>query len=101
MHKFCLAKKQQLIAYVCIPRTRISGHRKFFLDNSLCSFRNTEQALKISRDWFKVLELGGYFFTEFICNVEEITLARNPEVNETPSVFREINDAEQSSLDLA
>ena len=69
---------------------------KIWMDDYSDSFGHLEQAVKTSRDLDTVLKLGGFVLVNFVSKIEEITVAMNPEVNETPSSVKEKCNAEGS-----
>ena len=51
---------------------------KFYMDDNLESFENTDVAFKMSQELITLLSLGGFTLTKFISNVTKINKELNP-----------------------
>ena len=51
---------------------------KFYMEDNLESFENTDVAIKMSQELITLLSLGGFTLTKFISNVTKINKELNP-----------------------
>ena len=61
------------------PEAASAVVQKFYMDDYLDSFQNRDDALKLDRDLFSLLKLGGFRLTKFVSNVSDVTTALDPD----------------------
>ena len=89
----------QLTIMSTYPEAASVVSEKFYMDDYLDSFESVTHAIKISRDLFSLLKLGGFNLSNFVSNADESTSAMNPEGCKTSSspIKEYCDSAEQSS----
>ena len=60
------------------------------MDDYLDSFQNRDDALKLGRDLFSLLKLGGFCLTKFVSNVPDVKTALDPDNRESNSSVKDI-----------
>ena len=72
--------------------------QKFYMDDYLDSFQNTDDALKLGGNLTSLLKLGGLCLTKFVSNVPDVTTALDPDNRESNSSVKDIcKSPDQSS----
>ena len=72
------------------PEAASAVVQKFYVDDYLDSFQNRDDALKLGRDLFSTLKLGGLCLTKFVSNVPDVTTALDPDNRESNSSVKDI-----------